>query len=91
MNLNQQQYLIKARERYSRFYNILFFSELTMVRTTMYDCDVDLNATMAEKIIVAKKLADQQIDLEIETYGKRWFSKRKIHNLLREKEALTSI
>lgn len=87
----QQHYLNRARERRERFHKILFHSELIMVHTTMYDCNLDLKATWAEKAKLAKSMALLEIEKEIADVKLKWFSKRKVFNLLREKEALLQL
>lgn len=87
----KQQSMTRARDRYNRFHKVLFTSPLTMVYTTMYDCDVDLNAMWAEKARIAKVLAINDLRHDLQALKGKWFSKRKRRELEEEEQQLLSL
>lgn len=86
-----QQDVNRARGRFKRFHDIIFASPLTMIHEVMYDCIPDLPATWEEKTRLAKAMSLADLEKELTHTKQTWFTRKKIKQLLREKQALLQI
>jgi hypothetical protein len=86
---------LMPRERFNRFHNIIFFSELTINQDTMHECCPDTVATSKEKRKLAREMTVVEIDREIAVYKSTWWLEaiysRRIIRLFRERETILKL
>lgn len=89
--MTDQIALKDARERFNSFHKFLFTSDLVVVHLTMQDCEPDLPATWDEKARVAKAMSLADLEKDLTHTKRKWFSRKKVARLLREKDALLQL